>query len=491
MKNLFATLSMLLLFPVAGRVPAADLPHPDAVAGAIHEAASFFRTRLSVAGGYASGWPGDLSEGRSEHRASSTVISIQPPGTPTVGMALLAGYRATGNPLLWQGAREAASALLWCQLSSGGWGADFDFDPAVASRYHFRRDVLAGDEDAGKRSANSTLDDHATTSALLFLLEMIHTPSGADERELTEAVRFGFDGLIRAQYPNGAWPQQYSGTPATGGSGMKASIPAGWPREWPDEEYAGYYTLNDNNLLQVMRLLLRAAELTGEKHYTVRAKRLGDFLLLAQHDEPHPGWSQQYNEKMEPAWARKFEPPAISSTESVGAIDALLELWIATGEERYRDTLPAALDWLERCRLPDGQWARFYELETNRPLYCESVTYRLTYEDDDLPTHYGFKVGSLSGKIERFRATLERPRDDLLRSRADPDSEAGWEKLARSLKSKVGTALETQEPDGYWLDGDVVQARLFVRHVSAMSRYVMAARRVATPIWNEPGIPGR
>ena len=29
----------------------------------------------------------------------------------------------------------------------------------------------------------------------------------------------------------------------------------------------------------------------------------------------------------------------------------------------------AAAAWLRRVRLPDGRWARFYELETNRPVF--------------------------------------------------------------------------------------------------------------------------
>jgi trigger factor len=29
---------------------------------------------------------------------------------------------------------------------------------------------------------------------------------------------------------------------------------------------------------------------------------------------------------------------------------------------------------------------------TNKPLYCKAKTYELTYDDSDLPTHYGFKL---------------------------------------------------------------------------------------------------
>jgi hypothetical protein len=31
--------------------------------------------------------------------------------------------------------------------------------------------------------------------------------------------------------------------------------------------------------------------------------------------------------------------------------------------------IDSAVAWLERSRLPDGRWARFYEFKTNRPIF--------------------------------------------------------------------------------------------------------------------------
>lgn len=456
---------------------AADYPDPDAVAGAMRKATTFFHKHLAVRGGYASEWPLDHSSGRTEHSDSPTVISIQPQGTTTVGLSMLKAYQATGDPVFLSAARDAASALQWCQLASGGWTSDFDFDPAKVKRYHFRRDLLNGDTERGKRKATSTLDDNKTQSALLFLLELSQMPECADDEELQACVAFAFDGLFAAQFPNGAWPQQFSGPAAPEAPVLRAAFPDDWPRVWPNEKYSGYYTLNDNNLQKAMELLLRASELTGEPVYLERAKRLGDFLILAQHAEPQPGWSQQYNFEMEPVWARKFEPPSLCSGESIGAIATLMELWIATGEEKYREPIPAALDWLERSALDDGRFARFYELKTNRPLYCDADTYKITYDDSNLPTHYGFQLSSSLGrKIERFREDLERPRESLRRSRQDPDNPESWAKLARGLKSKVENAMTAQTPDGYWADGDTIDAGLFVKHMNAMALYANAAK---------------
>jgi hypothetical protein len=198
-------------------------------------------------------------------------------------------------------------------------------------------------------------------------------------------------------------------------------------------------------------VLLRAHALSGEVRYLDSARRLGDFLLLAQLPAPQPGWAQQYNEAMQPAWARKFEPPALSARESYGAIEALFKLWVATGDEKYRESIPTALTWLEKVRLPDGQWSRFYELGTDRPLYCHADTYKITYDDSDLPTHYGFKIeSSLMSKIERMRKDLERPREEIQKSNAAPDSEERWAKAARGLVEKVNKALRSVADDGVW-----------------------------------------
>jgi len=132
---------------------------------------------------------------------------------------------------------------------------------------------------------------------------------------------------------------------------------------------------------------------------------------------------------MHPAWARKFEPPSVCSIESVGAMKTLIEIWLATGEEKYIATLPAVLKWFERSELKNekGTWSRFYELQTNKPLYCRAETYEITYDDADLPTHYGFKVsGSMARTLEKIGETISKSREEILAKRErdarDPDS---------------------------------------------------------------------
>jgi hypothetical protein len=474
--------SVLLAAAVAPAwIQADDLPDPDVVASAMRRASDFAVARLASHGGYASAWKRDLATAMVEGKTSRTVISIQPPGTTTVGLAMLRAWEATGDDAFLAAARGAARALMDCQLVSGGWESDFDFEGGDPQRHFLRRAFLAGDTDQGKRRNESTLDDNKTQSALLFLLELAHTVPGRSDPDLQAALRHGMDGLLAAQNRIGSWPQKFDGPAPQDGIVAKASIPEDWPKKWPDAKYSRFHTLNDGNLERIVHLLLRAHDLTGEDRYRNAARRVGDFLLLAQFDPPQAGWAQQYNERMEPVWARKFEPPSLSSSESFGAAATLFELWLATGDEAYRASLPGALDWLERSRLPGGGWARFYELRTNRPLYCEAGSYRLTYEDSNLPTHYGFKIAdSLQDKITRLRADLGRSREELLSARRVPDSPGAWAKAARNLRGKVRAALESQAEEGVWLNDDgEIDAELLGKHLTAMASYVHASRRAS------------
>src|SRR5690606_16571819 len=106
------------------------------------------------------------------------------------------------------------------------------------------------------------------------------------------------------------------------------------------KQYWLRYTLNDGALTTMLETLLEFAQVYGstnapEKRLGLarRAKemamRAGDFLLLAQMPEPQPAWAQQYDFDMHPAWARKFEPPAITGGESQDVLRALMALYRA------------------------------------------------------------------------------------------------------------------------------------------------------------------
>lgn len=464
--------------PAAPEAPKVEpFPAPSDVIAAMKKAALYYRNKTSVVGGYGWSVPKDFSTSRAENRESPTLISIQPPGTPSVGLALLMAFKATNDPLFKQAAREAAQSLLWCQLASGGWESDYDFNPERARKYHYRRDIEAGDAERGGRHGASTLDDGKTEAALLFLVELAHRPEFANDEDLQRAVKFGFDGLLLAQEKCGAWGQSFDGPADPSVPVVKARLPAQWSRVWPNVDYTKFYTLNDGNLLQTTRLLLRAHELTKEERYLTAAKKVGDFHLLAQLPAPQPAWAQQYNAQMEPVWARKFEPPAVSSAESIDALETLLELWVATGEAKYRAPMAAAIAWLDKVKLPDGQWARFYELGTDKPLYCKAKTYEITYDDSDLPTHYGFKLNELGEDLEALKKKLAMSREELQHAKADPTEPRKWASRAKGAAKKAVKALETLNPKGYWSKDNEIDMGEFVKQMRAMAYYLEAAQK--------------
>jgi hypothetical protein len=463
--------------PVVVKPKVEPYPGIEQVEAAIKKAVSFARTNLSFAGGYATKWTRDLKESRTSDTKGTSLISIEAPGTPVMGMLFVKAWRATGDKLYLQAAREAASALLWTQLASGGWGTIHDYALPVARKQHYRRDSEAGDVERGERRAHTTLDDDKTQLALLFLLELASLPESKGDAELQGAVKFGLDALLAAQAPNGGWPQGFSGPADATAVVKKPVMPTEWPRVWPNVDYTGYYTLNDGNLQSVGRVLARAHELTGEARYLEALKKLGDFLLLAQFPEPQPGWAQQYNLAMEPAWARKFEPPCVSSAETLSALNTLQDIWLATGEEKYRAPYASALAWLERSKLPDGQYARFQELHTNKPLYFVKDTYELTYDDSNLPTHYGFKLDELQEDIDEFKEKLGMSHEEKVKEMAGPKTEKEWLSKAKGAAKKVVTALEGQNKEGVWTTENVIEGALIMKHVQAMIYYVDAAKQ--------------
>ncbi|MEM9281263.1 MAG: pectate lyase [Verrucomicrobiota bacterium] len=464
---------------VVARTLAVDDPDGKLVLDAMTKATEFARQHLSVGGGYASQWTRDSYEGITEHNQSETVISIQPHGTTTLGLAFVRAFTATSEPVFLEAALETANALAACQLSSGGWDSDFDFAPDQISRYHLRRDLRAGDSEPGKRRHLSTLDDNKTQSALLFLIELNAMRPFEPGSELEDTLNYGIKSLLEAQSPSGAWPQKFDGPSSEVTAAERASFPKEWPRQWPNEKYYRYDTLNDGNLLQIVRVLIRAHDAMGDQACLAAAIKAGQFLIRAQLPDPQPAWAQQYTDRLQPAWARKFEPPALSSVESFGAIETLMELWIATGDEAFLDPIARALTWLEKSQLDDGRWARFYEMETNQPLYFNS-NYELTYDDDDLPTHYGFKIDAKFGrKIERVRKQLTKSREKITEERSDPEDADEWSREARSLASEVTEALDTLSNDGYWVRDGKIDARTFVDYLTSMARYLEAVSQAA------------
>jgi PelA/Pel-15E family pectate lyase len=444
----------------------------------MRRATKFFRTEVSTEGGYLWRYSEDLSRREGEGKATSTMVWVQPPGTPSVGMAYLTAYEATGDSYYLDAARDAAYALVRGQLRSGGWDYRIEFDPKRRQRYAYRTEPYR----EGARNV-STLDDNNTQSAIRLLMRVDKALDFKDEK-IHEAVEFVLSTLLKVQYPNGAWPQRFSAAPDSSKFPVKkARYPDSWLWTHPDRDYRSFYTFNDNTIADTIDTLLEAYEIYNDAKYQAAAEKGGDFILLAQMPEPQPAWAQQYNADMCPAWARKFEPPAITGGESQGIMRILLALYRATGKKKYLEPLPRALEYLRRSRLPDGRLARFYELKTNKPLYFTRGDYKLTYSDADMPTHYSFKasygIESIAREYERLLAMepveLKGPKK-VLRPRLSP-----------SLTARTESIIERLDGQGRWVEHGrlrsdeqdvpaqrVINCRTFINNMNNLCTYLRA-----------------
>jgi PelA/Pel-15E family pectate lyase len=456
----------------------------DQAREALHQAISFFHDHVAVRGTYLWQYSEDLGKREGEGKATSTQGWVQPPGTPAVGLAILDAWKATGEQIYLSAARETAYALAWGQLQSGGWTYFIDFDPESRRPLAYRRM-----DTPPRRARNVTsLDDDTTQSAIRFLVAVDQALQFKDPR-IHDCARYALENLLAAQYPNGAWPQGFREQPDLSQHPVKpADYPESWSRSAIGADYWRYYTLNDNVLADTIRTLFSASAVyrspaaTADmnelaEHCWQAALKGADFILLAQMPEPQSAWAQQYNFDMHPAWARKFEPPAISGSESQRILETLMEVYRRTGQPQYLEPIPRALAWFQRSRRADGRLARFYELRTNRPLYF-TRDYQLTYDDGDVPTHYAFTVPDRTPAIRRQFDELRRHPPETAPAPELPPASPPSEQSIRTL-------ITAQDERGRWVENArlryhgsddpttrVIRSATFIRNVRLLSRYL-------------------
>ncbi|MCA0049711.1 pectate lyase [Mesorhizobium sp. B283B1A] len=442
--------------------------------GAIERAGAYFRDHLGVAGTYVWKYSLDGQRRMGEGGAVPTSVGwVQPPGTPAVGAAFLRIFEVTGDRRWLQSAQLVATALVKTQLESGGWFYSIETDPKKAATWCYRSLKTDGNachdiKDNPHRN-ETVLDDNNTQSVLNFLM-WFDWASGGSDPDVRSCIDKALHRLMRVQYPNGAFPVFFKGA-APGAdveTAAKASIPASWSHEWQKPDSPPYFIVNDNLPRDMGRLFLNAYRTYGDPKYLQAAEKVGDFLLAAQLPAPQQGWAQEYDRSMQPVWGRKFEPPGVVSRETAGNIDYLIELNEQNKDARLLDAAESAAKWLLAARLPDGKWARFYELNTNRPVYIDDDN-QVTFDDKNLLHHYGMKTGP---EIEPVFARLELARRGLTVSRQQLWISGMDELSPGDLSSKVRQLIDSQDAQGRWVEGRFVMGQDFIDGVFALGRFI-------------------
>lgn len=298
-------------------------------------------------------------------------------------------------------ARAIADSVIRYQSPQGGWPKSTNLAQPPKSP--------ADVPQPGGGRANS-LDNDATTVPMRFMARVAHA---TDEAKYRESFSRGVDYLLAAQYANGGWPQF-------------------WPLR---KGYHSHITYNDGAMAQVLEVLRDVAQGEApfdfvddqrrEKAKAALARGI-DCVLKTQikQDGKRTAWCAQYDEHtLQPAWARAYEPPSLSGAESVGIVSFLMSL--EQPSEEVTAAIEGAVEWFrtvqmtgirqvvvptdrrkpDRKLVPDPDapplWARFYELETNRPLYLDrDSVFRYDYSELSYERRSGYAYhGSWPAKL--------------------------------------------------------------------------------------------
>ena len=420
-----------------------------------------FMAGIAYKGGYAGIYSKDLTERYGEalyERAAPTEIWVQPPGTPTMGIAFLEAYKVTGDDIYLNRAKAAGRALAWGQRTAGGWDHRVDVAHLDPEAKQVRR--LPG---------HCTFDDNISQGALDFLIRL---DEEVDAPWLDEAVDLAIEHLKKAQYPSGGWPQWY---PLRGG-------------------YHDLYTFNDGAINDCIKVLLKAHGAYDRRDCLAVARKGGEFIIASQGKPPQAGWAQQMTLDLVPAKARSFEPAAWCSAVTARNLRTLERLFKVTGEKRFLEPFPAAVAWLRASRLDDldGRgpcWARFYEKGTNRPIYGDrdgKVHYRLEEISEERRKGYSWQGEyGIENAIALWELLYARDCEGLKRAkkaRADgsaPDPAviaASKRADVRRLAPRVRYTLDALDDRGRWLDDDRITTKRFTREALLLVQYIALVR---------------
>ena len=160
------------------------------------------------------------------------------------------------------------------------------------------------------------LDDDRTQSVIRFLARYDRV-TGFREVGIGRATRRALDALIAGQHANGGWTQDHprpgQWTPAVPRTGAHRSLPPSGEATPSEGVLESLHAERRRPGRRDPYPSLRSRGLRRPRSICEAALRGGDFLRLAQLPLPRsPAGPSSTTTTCVPAWARKFEPPAVS-----------------------------------------------------------------------------------------------------------------------------------------------------------------------------------
>lgn len=298
---------------------------------------------------------------------------------------------------------EIADNMLRYQNSDGGWPKDLDWMAKIP--YETVKEI------GGRGLGRSTFDNRSTYTHVQYLAR-VHAQTQMDRHR--NASQKGLQYILDSQHKSGGW----RGADVDG------------------------ITFNDDVMTGIMNLLLNIREGAPEFDWISDETRVAldaaldraiDATLKCQIliEGRYTGWCQQHShDTFAPIKARTYELPSVCPAETTSILRVLMRL--SDPDETIHARVRSAVEWmkasaihgvrLERVDIepvrekyhtitqdrvivedPDAPpiWTRFYELETNRPFFCNRdgiIVYSLAEVALERRTGYGW-YGSWPAKV--------------------------------------------------------------------------------------------
>ncbi|MFC0781089.1 pectate lyase [Flavobacterium sp. HJSW_4] len=273
-------------------------------------------------------------------------------------------------------AKKIAENVLLYQRDIGGWPKNIQMQDELTEKQ--KKDLIA----LKKTAVETTTDNGATCQEMLFMSKMYAQVK--DERYAASFLK-GVNYLLEAQYANGGWPQFYP---------LKKG-------------YYTHITYNDDSMVNIMNVIREIADQTDYYSIKPSAEIVGkckkafdkgiDCILKTQYKQNGvlTAWCAQHDEvTLAPANARAFELASLSGYESTKI--TLLLMSIDKPSREIVTAVKSAEAWFEKTKITNLEekrvlndagkivdkkmipainakpiWARFMDLETNEPFFCD------------------------------------------------------------------------------------------------------------------------